>query len=261
MKPTDKELEAIEASEEMYNNQKKGFMRNLFGKPFRFDIYETSEIKNLESLWQCYGLKSNDKYKFSDEQKIYLIDQWFNILYPFDKDITASYNRDLEEFNRKARKFYQENPHIHVSWDFPSPEKYLKKITDKFGFYDNPTFKKAEIDDNDLFKMGVHYIKQKALQDDFQIIQYQEPPFVPQYILEKDDETYFLYIKIKRAPFELNDIFSNDEIHGYVWSCQKRNVKLLLAGIVFSNGTDSKMEIYKEDKIEIDFTGIINMFE
>ncbi len=118
-----------------------------------------------------------------------------------------------------------------------------------------------EIDDNELFEMGIYYIKQKALQEDFQIIQYQEPPFVPQYILQRNNETYFLYIKVKRSPNELNDIFSNDEIQGYVWSCQKRNVKLLLAGIVFSNGTDSKKQIYKEDKIEIDFTGIINMFE
>jgi hypothetical protein len=124
-----------------------------------------------------------------------------------------------------------------------------------------PIFNKTEINENELFEMGKFYITQKAVQENFQIIQYQEPPFVPQYILEKNNETFFLYIKVKRSPYELNDIFSNDEIQGYVWSCQKRNAKLLLAGIVFSNGTDSKKPIYKEDKIEIDFTGIINMFE
>tara|TARA_B110000977_G_C10781712_1_gene378866 strand:- start:186 stop:563 length:378 start_codon:yes stop_codon:yes gene_type:complete len=120
---------------------------------------------------------------------------------------------------------------------------------------------RTEIEDNDLFNMGVHYIKQKITSEGFQINEYQEPPFVPQFIVKKANETYFLYIKIERRPFDLNDIFSNEEIQGYVWSCKKRNMKLLLAGIVFSNGTNPDNSIYKEDKIEIDFTGIINMFE
>lgn len=261
MKPTDKELEAIKVSEEIYRKQKKSFINNIISKPFCFDSYETSDIKNLEVLWEYFGLKSSDKYSFNDEQKVDLIDRWFNILYPFDKDIVASYNQNVEDFNIQARKFCQENPHMHVSWDFPTPEKYLKKLTAKFGFYDNPTFNKAEIDDSELFKMGVHYIKQKVLKEDFQIIQYQEPPFVPQFILEKDNKTYFLYINVKRSPNKLDDIFSNDEIQGYVWSCQKRNVSLLLSGIIFSNGIDNNLPIYKEDKIEIDFTGILNMFE
>lgn len=261
MKPTDKELEAIKVSEEMYRKQKKGFLSRVISIPFQFNSYETSEIKNLEVLWEYFGLKSNDKFSFNDEQKVNLIDRWFNILYPYDKDIVGSYYEDLEAFNKQARKFHQENPHMHVSWDFPSPEKYLKTLTDKFGFYNNPKFNKTEIDDNELFEMGVYYIKQKALNEGFQIIQYQEPPFVPQFVLEKDNETYFLYVKVKRAPDELNEIYSNDEIQGYVWSCQKRNVKLLLAGIVFSNGIDLSKPIYKEDKIEIDFTGIINMFD
>jgi len=94
-----------------------------------------------------------------------------------------------------------------------------------------PTFNKTEIDDNELFEMGIYYIKQKALQENFQIIQYQEPPFVPQYILEKNNETFFLYIKVKRSPYELNDIFSNDEIQGYVWSCQKRRKPAANSGL------------------------------
>jgi hypothetical protein len=261
MKPTDKELEAIKVSEQFYQKQNTGFFNSLLKREFRFDNYETDEIKDMAVLWSKFGLITNDKFKFSDAQKIELINIWFNILYPFNMDIISSYNRDLEEFNRKARKFYQENPHIHVSWDFPSPEKYLKKLKDKFGFYDNPKFQKAEIDDNELFEMGIHYIKQKFLQDGFELIQYQEPPFVPQFILKKDGTTYFLYVKIKRSPFELNDIFSNDEIQGYVWSCQKREVNLLLAGVVFANGVNIDAPIYKEDKIEIDFTGLINMFE
>jgi hypothetical protein len=120
---------------------------------------------------------------------------------------------------------------------------------------------KLEIDDDELFEMGVYYIKQKTIQNGFEIIKYQQPPFVPQFVLEKKGVNYFLYIKVKRSPFDLNDIFSNDEIRGYVMSCKKRNVQLLLAGIVFSNGKNINAPIYREDKIEIDFTGIIDMFE
>lgn len=231
------------------------------GQSFQFESYETPENKNLESLWECFGLKSKDNYKFTDDQKIDVINRWFNILYPFDKDIVASYKKDLDAFNSQKRKFNQENPPMHASWDFPCPEKYLKKITQEFGCYDNPKCYKAEIDDNELFEMGIHYIKQIVRKENFQILQYQEPPFVPQFILEKDNKTYFLYVKVKKKPFELNEMFTNDEIQGYVLSCQKRDVKLLLAGIVFSNGTNLNNPIHKEDKIEVDFTGLINMFE
>ena len=120
---------------------------------------------------------------------------------------------------------------------------------------------KEEISENELFDMGVSYIRQKVVKESFQIVQFQELPFIPQFIIEKNNETYFLYVKVRRYPFDLKDIFSNEELHGYVLSCKKRNVKLLLAGIVFSNGIDSLNPIYKEDKIEVDFTGIINMFE
>jgi hypothetical protein len=139
MKPTDKELEAIKLSEELYRKQKRSFLSSLFGRPFQFDSYETSEIKSLEILWKYFGLKSDDKHRFNNEQKIELINQWFNILYPYDVDIVASYNRDADSFYEEVSEFQQENPNMHVSWDFPSPEKYLKKISDKFGFYDNPT--------------------------------------------------------------------------------------------------------------------------
>ena len=55
---------------------------------------------------------------------------------------------------------------------------------------------RTEIEDNDLFNMGVHYIKQKITSEGFQINEYQEPPFVPQFIVKKANETYFLYIKL-----------------------------------------------------------------
>jgi len=263
MEPTKKELEAIKASEQFFQKRNKNLLSRLINKVFSFDDYKTDKVKSLEVLWSKFGL-NNDKYKFSDEEKVELIHRWFNILYPFNRDIITSYNRELEHFQKQARKFYQENPHMHVSWNYPSPEKYLSKLTKKFGHYDNPKFEKlakVEIDDSELFRMGIHYIREKLLRENFEIIQYQEPPFVPQFILEKNNKIYFLYTKVKRHPFELKEIFTDDEIQGYVGSCQKRNVNLLLAGIVFSNGIESENPIFKEDKIGIDFTGIINLFE
>jgi hypothetical protein len=117
------------------------------------------------------------------------------------------------------------------------------------------------INESELFEMGVHYVRQVFLSEGYEEIQYQEPPFVPQFILNKNDRTYFLYIKVQSAPFDLEEIFSNDEINGYVWSCQKRGVGLLLSGIVFSNASDPAKSVNKLDRIEIDYTGLINLFE
>lgn len=140
MKPTDKEIEAIKLSEELYRKQKRGFIRSIFGKPFRFNSYETSEIKCLEELWYSFGLYSYEKHIFTNQQKIELIHQWFNILYPYDVDIVKSYNQDTDVFYKEIQELHQQHPHIHVSWDFPTPEKYLQKITDTYGFYDNPIY-------------------------------------------------------------------------------------------------------------------------
>jgi hypothetical protein len=262
MQPNNSEFQAIKIAEGFVNQKPLPFLKKILSKGFQFTNYEVSPEKSLSALWGKFGLRDDiyDSF-FSEENKIKCISEWFKILYRFDVNIIIEYQKYKEEFNTKAQKFYQQNPHMHVSWIFPDPENFLLKITERFGTYDNPIFSKQEITDIELFEFGITYIKNKIKENDYEIVQSQDPPFVPQFVLKKSNVSYFLYCKIVRAPESMSELFTGYEIDGYNRYCQKHCSKLLLAGMVVSNGNNESYPLYKEDKLAVEFTGILNASE
>ena len=261
MQPNEKELKAIKFAEDLLaQNEHKG-LKSMFRKKFHFPSKDVYGEKNLSLLWEKYGLtKNNSEHNFSEDEKLNCISEWVRILYPFEVDVHRLYAIDKNDFEQKARKFYQEHPHMHVSWDFPSPEKFLKKLDNTLGNYDNPKCSKEEVNDEELFEIGIDYVRRKIKADGYQIEFYQKPPFVPQMVLMRNGKKYFLYFKVDRHPVPINKLFSHIEMEGYANYCQKHSAGFLLSGIIFSNMVDENIPIYKEDKIGVDFTGILDMF-
>lgn len=137
MKPNVKELNAIKLSETYYNKKYKGFINKYLFLKFRFQQCEVSAEKTLEALWLLYGLKNNNKFQFSDQEKLECINKWFKILYSLEFDLVADYDNKLREFQQQARKYHLENPNEHINWNFPSPENYILDMKAEFGYYDN----------------------------------------------------------------------------------------------------------------------------
>lgn len=118
---------------------------------------------------------------------------------------------------------------------------------------------KTKINDVELFDVGMKYLSEKLKYTGYEIIQYQSQPLVPQFVVRKNNCDYFLYVKVKRHPFNIKRIFSDFELNGYSYSCKKRKIGFLIAGLVIENAVNSELALYKEDKLLIDFSGIINM--
>jgi hypothetical protein len=135
MKPSFKELEAIKLAEQYYNKKDRSFKKKYLFLKFKFKSYDVEANKTLSSLWNSFGLKSSSKFKFTDDEKLECINKWLKILYNVDFDAVADYNSKLNKFQQQMKHYHSENPDTHVSWNFPSPEKYIKELEAKFGNY------------------------------------------------------------------------------------------------------------------------------
>jgi len=96
--------------------------------------YETSETKNLEALWETYGI-SRKQYFVTDEEKIQLIHKWVLIFYGYEGIDMTSY-QSFQDWRRTYGRAFIHDPGITISFDMVNI--YLRGITEKFGPYDKP---------------------------------------------------------------------------------------------------------------------------
>lgn len=133
--PTSNEKLAISISKSFYI-KKLNFFSAFFQKIFNSNSsFEVDNEETFETLWLKYGLHNNKKIKFSQDEKIDCIDKWFRILYKIDYDLISDFNTEYKTFMDKAKEFHKNNPRTHVSYSFPTPEKFIKKIDERFGPY------------------------------------------------------------------------------------------------------------------------------
>lgn len=96
--------------------------------------YKTSEIKNLEALWESYGISRN-QYLVTDEEKIQLIHKWVLIFYGYEGIDMTSY-QSFHDWRRANGRAFTFDPGFTISFDMVLI--YLSGITEQFGPYDKP---------------------------------------------------------------------------------------------------------------------------
>jgi hypothetical protein len=96
--------------------------------------YKTSEIKNLEALWESYGISRN-QYLVTDEEKIQLIHKWVLIFYGYEGIDMTSY-QSFQDWRRANGRAFTLDPGFTISFDMVLI--YLSGITEQFGPYDKP---------------------------------------------------------------------------------------------------------------------------
>jgi len=259
MNPTQLEMQAIKCAEHMYTKKRKGFLSKFFKKPFKFSHYNVNTEKSLSMLWQYYGLTNTNEFHFTNEDKLSLINEWYTIFYPHKLNITERYLKMEQEYFRKTSEYMNNNPFIHVSWIYPTPESYLEKLTEQFGYYDNPKQKWNELSNEQIHQFGMEYVKEHILKNGYIIVRQQQLNHLPQFVLQKNGIEYFMYVRFERSPFNIKKLFSNEELTEYIWLSQKKSKGLLVAGIVFANSNDEYAPLYDDQPLSIDFTGIVDM--
>ncbi|MEW4925790.1 hypothetical protein [Algibacter sp. 2305UL17-15] len=135
MKLIESEIIAIGIIEAFYNKNRKGFLKKLFSKRFKFNTNEIPNPRNLVEFWNIYGLKNTKELSFTKEEKLECISKCYTILYNDNFNLKDDYNQKLNKFNTDARKAIKNNPGVHFNWNIPSPEKYLNENRDKFQNY------------------------------------------------------------------------------------------------------------------------------
>ncbi len=143
MKPNIKELEAIKLAEQYYNQKDKSFKKKYLFLKFKFKSYDVLAEKTLSNLWSKFGLKSNATIEFSDEEKLECLNKWIEILYNVKFDAVVDYNNKLKNFQLHMKEYYKSNPpnyEVHISWDFPSIEKFIVDMDNEFGSYNSSIY-------------------------------------------------------------------------------------------------------------------------
>lgn len=125
------EKDAINFSRKYYN-EKLSFLKKIFHLNHNFNTKENPKKKSFINLWKIYGLKNNNTFSFSENEKLNCISEWFFILYSERIDFYKEYENYKNEFYKSMRETIEAEPDVHYNWIFPTIESFLNKKTDFF---------------------------------------------------------------------------------------------------------------------------------